>query len=59
VPTHSPVKIAQGIQAFIHDVVFRNNCIEKGLHVAERFSLKRTKKDLIQFIERLHREEVE
>ena len=58
VPTHSPEKIAQGVQAFINDVMFRNNCIEKGLHVAAEFSLERTKKDLIQFIENLHRGEI-
>jgi glycosyltransferase involved in cell wall biosynthesis len=53
VPTHSPAKIAQGVEKFINDVEFRSQCVEKGLRVAVEFSLERTKKDLIWFIEGL------
>ena len=58
VPTHSPEKIAAGVEKFINDIQFRNQCVEKGLHVATEFSLERTKKDLMQFIEDLHRGEI-
>lgn len=55
VPTHSPEKIALGIETFMSDAGFRNECIDRGLYVASGFSLERTKKDLIQFIKNLHR----
>jgi glycosyltransferase involved in cell wall biosynthesis len=53
VPTHSPEKIAQGVEKFIHDAEFRSQCVQKGLGVAATFSLERTKEDLIRFIEGL------
>ena len=56
VPTHSPEKIAEGIESFIRNVEFRNKCIENGLRVAHAFSLERTKNDLIKFMRGLHSE---
>jgi glycosyltransferase involved in cell wall biosynthesis len=56
VPTHSPKRIAQGVEKFIHDIGFRNQCVKKGLRVAAEFSLERTKKDLIRLVESLRRE---
>ena len=56
VQTHSPVKIAQGVEKFIHDIEFRNQCVKKGLLAAAEFSLERTKKDLVRLVESLRRE---
>jgi glycosyltransferase involved in cell wall biosynthesis len=54
VPTHSPEKIAEGVESFIDDVHFREKCIEKGLRVAAMYGLERTKETLIKFIEGLY-----
>lgn len=53
VPTHNPEKIADGIERLANDMALRNRCIERGLEVARRFSLERTKQDLIDFVEKL------
>jgi len=54
VPTHNPGKIAEGVEKFISDVRFRNQCIEKGLLVGRTFGLERTKQDLIRFVQHLN-----
>jgi len=56
VPTHSPEKIAAGVEKFINDVHFRNQCVEKGLRVATAFTLQKTKEDLIMFVEGLRKD---
>lgn len=53
VPTHSPEKIAAGVEKFINDVYFRSQCVEKGLRVATAFTLQKTKEHLIMFVEGL------
>jgi glycosyltransferase involved in cell wall biosynthesis len=49
VPTHSPESIAQGILTFMNDAAMRRKRIERGLRVAQDYSLKRTKQDLLSF----------
>jgi glycosyltransferase involved in cell wall biosynthesis len=53
VPTHSPEKIAAGVEKFIIDVHFRKQCVEKGIKVAARYSLDNTKSDLLKFFNEL------
>ena len=53
VPTHSPEKIGAGIIAFREDTGLRQRCVEKGLLVARRYTLERTKEDLITFMKGL------
>jgi L-malate glycosyltransferase len=54
VPTHSPERIVQGVLAFMEDTRLRETCIEKGFAVARRFSLAKTKEDLLTFMNGLH-----
>jgi len=54
VPTHSPDRIVQGVLAFIKDAKLRETCTEKGFAVARRFSLEKTKEDLLTFMNGLH-----
>ena len=56
VPTHSPKKIAEGVEKFINDVQFRNQCVEMGSRVAAKFALQKTKEDLIRFVESFRKE---
>ena len=56
VPTHSPEKIAAGVEKFINDVQFRNQCVEMGSRVAAEFALQKTKEDLIRFVESFRKE---
>jgi glycosyltransferase involved in cell wall biosynthesis len=51
VPPRQPEKIAEGVEKFADDIVFRERCIEEGFHVVNMFSLERTKEDLVRFIE--------
>lgn len=53
VPTHRPDKIAEGVLTFIKDREFRERCRERGLDVSKEFTLERTKKDLLNFVESL------
>jgi L-malate glycosyltransferase len=53
VPTHSPDRIAAGILAYVEDPSLREKHIEKGFEVASQYSLNRTRKDLIAFVEGL------
>ena len=56
VPTHSPKNIASGVEKFINDVQFRNQCIEMGSRVVAKFALQKTKEDLIRFVESFRKE---
>jgi glycosyltransferase involved in cell wall biosynthesis len=53
VSTHSPDKIAEGVLAFIKDRRLRERCKEGGLRVARRFTIEKTKQNLLNFIEGL------
>jgi glycosyltransferase involved in cell wall biosynthesis len=53
VPTHRPDKIAEGVLTFMEDRELRAKCIERGIDVAKRFTLERTKQDLLNFIKGL------
>jgi glycosyltransferase involved in cell wall biosynthesis len=55
VPTHRPDRIAEGILTFIEDQRIREKCRTRGLDVSTRFTLERTKKDLLNFVESLIR----
>ena len=50
VPTHSPERIVQGVLALMGDTKLRETCIGKGFAVARRFSLEKTKEDLLTFM---------
>jgi alpha-1,3-rhamnosyl/mannosyltransferase len=54
VPTHRPDKIAEGILTFIEDRELRERCRARGLDVSKRFTLERTKQDLLNFAESFH-----
>jgi len=53
VPTHRPDKIAEGVLTFMEDRELRAKCIERGIDVAKKFTLERTKKDLLNFVREL------
>jgi glycosyltransferase involved in cell wall biosynthesis len=53
VPTHRPDKIAEGVLAFMEDRELRAKCVERGIDVAKRFTLERTKQDLTKFLKGL------
>jgi glycosyltransferase involved in cell wall biosynthesis len=53
VPIHRPDKIAEGVLAFMEDRGLRAKCVERGIDVAKRFTLERTKQDLTNFLEGL------
>ncbi len=53
VPTHRPDRIAEGVLAFIEDKVLRERCRERGISVSTRFTLERTKGDLLNFVRSL------
>jgi glycosyltransferase involved in cell wall biosynthesis len=53
VPTHRPDRIAEGVLTFIEDQGFRERCRERGIHVSKVFTLEKTKKDLLNFVERI------
>jgi len=53
VPTHRPDKIAEGVLAFMEDRELRAKCVERGIDVAKRFTLERTKQDLAKFLKGL------
>jgi glycosyltransferase involved in cell wall biosynthesis len=53
VPTHRPDRIAEGVLTFIEDQRMREKCRARGLDVSKRFTLKRTKQDLIHFLREL------
>ncbi len=53
VPTHDPARIAEGVLAYVKDPILRESHIQKGLIVASRYTLNRTREDLIKFIEGL------
>jgi glycosyltransferase involved in cell wall biosynthesis len=53
VPTHRPDRIAEGVLAFVKDRGLRERCQERGIDVAKGFTLEKTKKDLLNFVESL------
>lgn len=53
VPTHRPDKIVEGVLTFIKDRGLREKCKERGISVAKGFTLERTKRDLLNFMEGL------
>ena len=53
VPTHRPDRIAEGVLAFVKDRGLRERCQERGIDVAKGFTLERTKKDLLNFVQSL------
>jgi glycosyltransferase involved in cell wall biosynthesis len=53
VPPHRPDRIAEGVLAFVEDRALRERYQERGIGVAKRFTLERTKKDLLNFIQSL------
>jgi glycosyltransferase involved in cell wall biosynthesis len=53
VPTHQPDRIAEGVLTFIKDRGLRERCQERGIDVAKGFTLERTKKDLLNFVQSL------
>lgn len=55
VPTHSPEEIAAAVLAFKADPELRRVSVEKGFSVARRYTLEKTKEDLINFMKGLER----
>jgi glycosyltransferase involved in cell wall biosynthesis len=53
VQTHRPDRIAEEILTFIEDQRIREKCRTRGLDVSKRFTLERTKKDLLNFVREL------
>jgi glycosyltransferase involved in cell wall biosynthesis len=54
VPVHSPDRIADGVLALMEDQMLRERYQKRGLSVAKRFTLERTKEDLLNFIRNLN-----
>lgn len=50
VPVHRPDRIAEGVLALIRNQELRERCRKRGLEVAKRFTLEKTKEDLSNFI---------
>jgi len=53
VPTHRPDRIAEGVLTFIEDRRFRERCREGGINISKEYTLERTKKDLLNFVEKI------
>jgi glycosyltransferase involved in cell wall biosynthesis len=53
VPTHNPDRIAAGILAYMEDPSLRERHIERGFEVASRYTLNKTREDLLTFVGQL------
>jgi glycosyltransferase involved in cell wall biosynthesis len=53
VPTHRPDRIAEGVLALIRDRGLRERCRERGISVANGFTLERTREALLNFVEEM------
>jgi glycosyltransferase involved in cell wall biosynthesis len=53
VPTHRPDKIAEGILAFIENKALREKCVQRGLRVAQNYTLETTREHLSNFLQAL------